>query len=155
MSILKYNFYMTFSYKVCIIGLDHIFSEKSSSTFWQVRCCAHRTWRSCPKYDGIFFKFCGLLRKPKLYLITQYMSYSYIIFTFKIPPCRKMVVYVTKFVIFGNNLPFYETRNIFRLEGFQNNFCRTISPSPRFYFEGGNDLWKTHKLWVNQIIFVK
>ena len=62
-------------------------------------------------------------------------------FAFKIPDdVAASIVYVTEFVIFGNNLPFYETRNIFRLEGFQNNFCRTISPSPRFYFEGGNDL---------------
>ena len=53
--------------KVCIIRLDHICFEKSSSTFWQVRCCAHRTRRSCQKYDEDFFKFCGLLRKPKLY----------------------------------------------------------------------------------------
>ena len=37
------------------------------STFWQVRCCAHRTQRSCQKYDEDFFKFCCLLRKPKLY----------------------------------------------------------------------------------------
>ena len=26
------------------------------------------TGRSCQKYDEVFFKFCGLLRKPKLYL---------------------------------------------------------------------------------------
>ena len=37
------------------------------STFWQVRCCEHRTQRSCQKYNKYFFKFCGLLRKPKLY----------------------------------------------------------------------------------------
>ena len=55
------------SVKVCIIQLDHICFEKSSSTFWQVHCCAHRTWSSCQKYDIDFFKFCGLLRKPKLY----------------------------------------------------------------------------------------
>ena len=53
--------------KVCIIRLVHIYFEKSSSTFWQVRCCAHRTRRSCQKYDEDFFKFCVLLRKPKLY----------------------------------------------------------------------------------------
>ena len=52
-------------FKVCIIQLDHICFEKSSSTFWQVHCCAHRTRRSCQKYDEDFFKFCGLLRKPK------------------------------------------------------------------------------------------
>ena len=54
--------------KVCIIRLVHICFEKSSSTFWQV-CCAHRTWRSCQKHDKDFFKFCGLLRKPTLYLV--------------------------------------------------------------------------------------
>ena len=54
-------------FKVCILRLDHICFENFSSTFWQVRCCAHRTRRSCQKYDEVFFKFCGLLRKPKLY----------------------------------------------------------------------------------------
>ena len=44
--------------------------KKSSSSFWQVRCCAHRTLRSCQKYEEDFFKFCGLLRKPKLYFIS-------------------------------------------------------------------------------------
>ena len=51
--------------KVFIVRLVHICFEKSSSTFWQVRCCAHRTRRSCQKYDKDFFKFCGLLRKTK------------------------------------------------------------------------------------------
>ena len=51
--------------KVCTIQLDHICFEKSSSTFWQVRCCEHKTRRSCPKYSEDIF--CGLLRKPKLY----------------------------------------------------------------------------------------
>ena len=46
--------------KVCIIQLVHICFEKSSSTFWKVRCC------SCQKYVEDFFKFFGLLRKPKL-----------------------------------------------------------------------------------------
>ena len=53
--------------KVCIIRLINICFWKSSSTFWQVRCCAHRTQRSCQKYDEDFLKFCCLLRKPKLY----------------------------------------------------------------------------------------
>ena len=53
--------------KVCIIRLVHIFKKKSSSTFWQVHCCSYRTRRSCQKYNEDFFKFCGLLRKPKLY----------------------------------------------------------------------------------------
>ena len=42
------------SCKVCIIRLNHICFEKSLSTF-------------CQKYEEDFFKFCGLLRKPKLY----------------------------------------------------------------------------------------
>ena len=54
-------------FKVCIIRLVHIVLKKSSSTFWPVHCCAHRTRRSCQKYYEDFFKFCGLLRKPKLY----------------------------------------------------------------------------------------
>jgi hypothetical protein len=59
--------------KVCIIPLDHICFEKSSSTFWQVHCCAHRIRHSCQKHDKDFFKFCGLLRKPKLYYLpTQF-----------------------------------------------------------------------------------
>ena len=41
--------------KVCIILLVHIYIEKFLSTFWQVYCCAHRTWRSCQKYDKDFF----------------------------------------------------------------------------------------------------
>ena len=63
---INYNVFLDLI-KVCIIRLDHICFEKSSSTFWQVRCCAHRTRRSCQTYDEDFFKFCGLLRKPKLY----------------------------------------------------------------------------------------
>ena len=63
---INYNVFLDLI-KVCIIRLDHICFEKSSSTFWQVRCCAHRTQRSCQKYDEDFFKFCCLLRKPKLY----------------------------------------------------------------------------------------
>ena len=54
--------------KVCTIQLDHICFEKSSSTFWQVRCCEHQTRCSCQKNDKDFFKFCGLLRKHKLYI---------------------------------------------------------------------------------------
>ena len=34
---------------------------------WQVRCCAHRRRHSGQKNDEDFFKFCDLLRKPKLY----------------------------------------------------------------------------------------
>ena len=59
--------FLKWFHKVCIIRLVHICFEKSSSTFWQVRCCVHRTRRSCQKYDEDFFKFCGLLRKPKFY----------------------------------------------------------------------------------------
>ena len=29
-------------------------------------------------------------------------------FYFKIPPCGKMVIFVTEFVIWGKNLPFYK-----------------------------------------------
>ena len=58
--------FLKWFHKVCIIRLVHICFEKSSSTFWQVHCCAHRTRRSCQKYDEDFVKFCGLLRKPKL-----------------------------------------------------------------------------------------
>ena len=42
--------------KVCIIRLDHICFGKSSSTFWQVSCCAHRTRRSCQRYDEDFLQ---------------------------------------------------------------------------------------------------
>jgi hypothetical protein len=38
-------------------GLDHICFEKSSSTFWQVRCCAHGTRRSCKSTTKIFSNF--------------------------------------------------------------------------------------------------
>ena len=75
-------------FKVCILRLDHICFEKFSSTFWQVRCCAHRTRRSCQKYDEVFFKFCGLLRKPKLYhlvccrLVSDVGDFSYNIILF-------------------------------------------------------------------------
>jgi hypothetical protein len=53
----------TFADKVCIIRLDHISFEKSSSTFWQVRCCTHRTRRSCQKYDKDFFQIVWLSQK--------------------------------------------------------------------------------------------
>ena len=43
--------------KVCIIRLVHICFEKSSSTFWKVRCCAHRTRCSCQKYNEDFSNF--------------------------------------------------------------------------------------------------
>ena len=56
-------------HKVCIIRLVHICFEKSSSTFWQVRCSKHWTRRSCQKYDEDFFKFYGLLRTQTLKLI--------------------------------------------------------------------------------------
>ena len=59
--------YSRFIDKVCIIQDDHICFEKSLLSFWQVRCCVHRTRHSCQKYDKDFFKYCGLLRKPKLY----------------------------------------------------------------------------------------
>ena len=42
--------------KVCMIRLDHICFEKSSSIFWQVCCCAHRTRSSCQRYDEDFFQ---------------------------------------------------------------------------------------------------
>ena len=45
----------------------HLKKNLCRLAFWQVRCCAHRTRRSCQKYDEDFFKFCGLRRKPKLY----------------------------------------------------------------------------------------
>ena len=70
--------------KVCIIRLVHICFEKSSSTFWQVRCCKNRTRCSCQKYDRDFFKFCGLLRKPKLYYQSQ--NWFQIWYTFSVRP---------------------------------------------------------------------
>ena len=42
--------------KVCIILLVHVCFEKSLLTFWQVRCCEHRTRRSCQKYNKDFFQ---------------------------------------------------------------------------------------------------
>jgi hypothetical protein len=41
--------------KVCIIRLDHICFEKSSSTFWQVRCCA--VVKSTTKFFSNFVAF--------------------------------------------------------------------------------------------------
>ena len=43
-------------FKVCKIRLDHICFEKSSSTFWQVRCCAHRTRSLLSKVRRRFFQ---------------------------------------------------------------------------------------------------
>jgi hypothetical protein len=51
--------------------------EKGSSTFWQVRCCAQRTRRSSQKYDEAFFKFCGLLRKPKTAYANHWLKPNY------------------------------------------------------------------------------
>ena len=50
--------------KVCVIRLDHICFEKSSSTFWQVRYCAHRTWRFCQKYDKDSLNFVAFSEIP-------------------------------------------------------------------------------------------
>ena len=52
------------SVKVSIIRLDYICFEKSSSTFWQERCCAHRTRRSCQKYARIFSNFVAFSENP-------------------------------------------------------------------------------------------
>ena len=68
-------------FKVCIKRLVHIFKKKSSATFWQVCYCAHRTRRSCQKYDKDFFKFCGLLWKPKLYLRQKEILFSVSVLT--------------------------------------------------------------------------
>ena len=46
---------LIFFYKICIIRLDHICFEKSCATFWQVRCCAHRT-RHLSKVRRRFFQ---------------------------------------------------------------------------------------------------
>ena len=61
--------------KVCIIRLDHICFEKSSSIFWQVRCWAHRprTMLLSKVRRRFFFKFCGLLWKPNLYYLVKWI----------------------------------------------------------------------------------
>ena len=41
--------------KFCNTTCPHFF--RSLSTFWQIRCCVYRTWRSCQKYNKDFFKF--------------------------------------------------------------------------------------------------
>ena len=48
--------------KVCIIRLDHICFEKSSSTLWQVR--AQNKTLFSKRRQRFFFEFCGLLRNP-------------------------------------------------------------------------------------------
>ena len=73
--------------KVCIIRLVHICFEKSSSTFWQVRCCAHGTWRSCQKYEKYFFQILWPSQKTQtLQKKSEFLSsyYAFLSFCFKI-----------------------------------------------------------------------
>ena len=78
---------LTISVKVCIKRLDHICFEKSSSTFWQIGCCAHRTGRSCQKYDKDFFKFYGLLKNwTKYHHQNQYLIWRDL--NFMNQPCQ-------------------------------------------------------------------
>ena len=51
-------------FKVFIKRLVHFGFEKSSSTFWQVRYCVHRTWRFCQKYDEDFLNFVAFSENP-------------------------------------------------------------------------------------------
>ena len=56
--------------KVCVIQLDHICFEKSLSTFWQVRCCMHRTRRSLSKVGRRFFSnFVAFSENPNFSLM--------------------------------------------------------------------------------------
>ena len=67
--------------KVCIIRHDHICFEKSSLTFWQVRCCANRTRNSCQKYDKDFSE------NPNFKLESQTLAISFQIRLSKIYHC--------------------------------------------------------------------
>ena len=52
----------------------HRFMSKFISLMTEIQNMSanHRTRRTCQKCDEDFFKFCGLLRKPKLYGICKY-----------------------------------------------------------------------------------
>ena len=58
-------------FKVFIIQLVHICFEKSSSTFWQVRYCVHRTWHSCQKCDEDFFQILWPSQKTQTLILCR------------------------------------------------------------------------------------
>ena len=57
--------FLKWFHKVCIIRLVHICFEKSSSTFWQVHCCAQRIRHSCQECRmKIFSNFVAFSENP-------------------------------------------------------------------------------------------
>ena len=92
-------------FKVCIRRLEHIYFEKSSSTVWQVRCCAHRTRRFCQKYDEDFFQILWPSQKTQTLSKTTQMSLEF----FNLFHMGKKLPYLSGS---GQNWPVYETLSV-------------------------------------------
>ena len=85
--------------KVCIIRLDHIFSEKPSSTFWQVR--------SCQKYDKDFFVAFSENPKFKKYYCSSWRNNKFVPWFVR---SIRYVNFTRLFVTFVTSIKFHRPR---------------------------------------------